>query len=432
MTTHYLKIILPLITLTGCNSDSKTSAEINPQATTEYTLLSSYSYNMSVLNSTNIHSKWSSLRIIKENPNEALYYPDVATDGKGVLISVWQSEYNPLYGGEYDVVFSASYDNGVTWSDTELVNPTDTTDSESDEDPQISTDGYGNWVIIWSSSEDINGSGNDSDIVFSHSEDNGKTWTTPKLINNYADDDSSRDWSPQISLKENRWVAVWSSSRSLDPIDNTDDMDILTSYSLDNGVTWSTPIYVNQTTISDDKTDYFNQFDMNDSGYGVVAWAGEHDSSDLDIYAAITHDFGESWSQPTLINNYALSETCMSNCNDYPTSVAVNNTGDSVIAWEGINPVTGSDNEAYISYSKNLGASWSNETYLNTNALTDGTRDNDDALKIHPISNTKWVAYWVATNGDNVIFRTSNDLIQWSDETIITTGVDEVVALAIH
>jgi len=61
--------------------------------------------------------------------------------------------------------------NGATWTVPVALNTNAATDSTYDEIPQVTTDGAGNWVVVWESWDDLGGTiGTDCDILFSRSE----------------------------------------------------------------------------------------------------------------------------------------------------------------------------------------------------------------------------------------------------------------------
>ena len=417
-----LTVLLSTCLLSACESSSNGStlgSDIN-----ELTLFSSNAYDMEVKRSTDDGSSWGSTTFVTPNTTASngdyeVYYPHAAHDGDGNIVVVWQTEYIPEFGGEYDVAYSVSNDNGRTWSDLSLLNPADTVDSESDESPKVATDGEGNWVAVWVSDEDIESSGTDSDIVFVHSTNNGTTWSSPKTVNSFAASDSAQDWSPNIYMTDSRWVVVWMSSQDLDGGAQTD-RDIVVSYSTDLGVTWSTPEYVNSDAAIDTETDYFPILDMNENGFGVVAWSGKNSTDDdLDIYQATTSDFGETWSTKTIVNGYGTTDT--DNDHDYPSFVEVNEDNEAVISWYGEAPANGSEDDVYYSYTINAGANWSTEVALNPNADTD--TEQNEALHIIQTPEGNWLAHWNNTGTSDTYLRTSDDLVNWSDPVVIHDDV---------
>ena len=72
-------------------------------------------------------------------------------------------------------------------------------DSGGDFDPQLTTDGSGNWVAVWDSNDTLGGTIElDVDILTAHSTDNGAMWTAQKALNSNAAVDSGDDFSPQV------------------------------------------------------------------------------------------------------------------------------------------------------------------------------------------------------------------------------------------
>lgn len=62
-------------------------------------------------------------------------------------------------------------------------------DSGGDFAAQMTTDGAGNWVAVWDSTEaNVGGGiGDDHDILVSRSTDSGATWTAPAPLNTNAE-----------------------------------------------------------------------------------------------------------------------------------------------------------------------------------------------------------------------------------------------------
>ncbi|MCH8201115.1 MAG: exo-alpha-sialidase [Chloroflexi bacterium] len=88
----------------------------------------------------------------------------------------------------------------------------------------MTTDGAGNWLAVWSSTENLGGAiGTDSDILTARSTDNGATWTAPAALNSNAAADTGDDFSPQVTTDgAGNWLAVWYSDENLGGAIGTD------------------------------------------------------------------------------------------------------------------------------------------------------------------------------------------------------------------
>lgn len=146
----------------------------------------------------------------------------IATDGAGNWVVVWQSNntFDGTIGFDRDILVARSTDNGATWTDPAPLNTNAATDGNfgvDDEVPQIATDGWGNWVAAWTSSNDLGGTiGGDPDIMVARSTDNGATWTDPMPLNNNAATDSGGDFDSRLATDgAGNWVVVWTSSDDL-------------------------------------------------------------------------------------------------------------------------------------------------------------------------------------------------------------------------
>jgi len=137
---------------------------------------------------------------------------------------VWHSSdsLGGTIGGDYDILFSRSSNAGATWTDPEPLNANAADDNGADEVPHVTTDGMGHWVAVWRSVDGL-----DYDVSFSHSTDNGANWTDPAPLNTNAASDVGNDVESQISTDGmGNWIAVWSSSELLEGEDEID-FDIL-------------------------------------------------------------------------------------------------------------------------------------------------------------------------------------------------------------
>ena len=161
-------------------------------------------------------------------------------------------------GLDADILVSRSTDAGASWTPAGPLNTNAATDSGSDSGPHVSTDGAGNWVAAWRSSDSLGGTiGTDGDILVSRSTDAGSSWTAPAPLNTNAASDSGLDNDPQITTDAvGNWVAVWHSDDSLGGTIGTDH-DILLSRSTDAGSTWTAPAPLNSNAGSDSGSDVF-------------------------------------------------------------------------------------------------------------------------------------------------------------------------------
>lgn len=115
-------------------------------------------------------------------------------------------------------------------------------DNRDDLAPRATTDGSGNWIVVWHSNENLGGvTGGDNDVFLSRSTNNGSSWSPVAVLNVNAGTDAGADSFPDIVTDRNGvWVAVWQSNDTLGGTIGTD-WDILVSRSTNNGITWTAP-----------------------------------------------------------------------------------------------------------------------------------------------------------------------------------------------
>lgn len=245
------------------------------------------------------------------------FLPRVATDGAGIWVAVWQSgdSLGGTIGLDDDILVARSTDNGATWSSPAPLNSTATTDLETDNYPSVATDGMGNWVAVWESTNTLGGTiGLDMDILASRSTDGGATWTSPAAVNTHASTDSSYDVSADVATDgAGNWVVVWETDETLGGTIGTD-MDILVARSTDNGVTWTAPAALNTNAATDSGYDGYACVTTDSAGNWVAAWQstdtlGGTIGAESDILAARSTDNGATWSAPEPTNSNAAIDT---------------------------------------------------------------------------------------------------------------------------
>lgn len=217
----------------------------------------------------------------------------VSTNGIGTWIVAWHSNdtLGGRIGRDRDILYARSVDNGQTWSDPYPINTNADRDSGQDTFVQIANDGGTNWIAVWDSTENLGGQiGSDKDILFATSSDDGLTWSNPRPLNTNANIDQGDDETPQIkSDGRGNWVVTWSSTDSLGGrIGN--DLDILIARSTNNGATWTDPAPANTYADRDGgAADHYPHLATDGYGNWLVQWRWAVDGGygpDWDVFVA--------------------------------------------------------------------------------------------------------------------------------------------------
>jgi hypothetical protein len=205
-------------------------------------------------------------------------------------VAVWYSadDLAGTIGADDDILVSHSTDNGLSWSAPQALNTNAASDVGRDASPQVTTDGLGNWVAVWYSSEDLSATiGTDWDILVSRSTDNGLSWSAPQALNTNANSDSGNDLVAQVTTDGlGNWVAVWHSNEDLSATVGPD-YDILVSRSTDNSLSWSAPQALHANANSDSGNDLAAQVTTDGLDNWVAVWASY---DDLDATIGIDAD----------------------------------------------------------------------------------------------------------------------------------------------
>jgi len=220
------------------------------------------------------------------------YSPAIATDKLGNWVTCFRSDEDlgGTAGTDIDIFVATSTDDGASWSAPILLNTNGNTDSGSDFRPVIATDGGGNWVAAWESDEDLGGTaGTDRDVFVTTSTDNGASWSAPALLNTNGASDSGGDINTSLQTDGiGNWVTAWESTDTLGGTVGND-YDILAATSTDNGASWTVPDLVNTNAVSDSGNDIDPNIFTDDAGTWVVVWYSDEDlggiGTEHDIFA---------------------------------------------------------------------------------------------------------------------------------------------------
>lgn len=321
-------------------------------------------------------------------------------------------------------------------SNADTDNPDDTADS--DNSPATAAGDSGTWISVWSSNNSSGGIGSDSDILFSRSTDSGASWSAPAALDPGAGlDGGFADSQPDVAYGSGGvWIAVWTSTNDLGgPIGS--DNDILASVSVDDGVTWSAPTFVNSDASSDSAATSGDILPTVVAGSGsewVVAWNKNEGTSGSQFFASSTNN-GSSWSTRTALGIGGNSDG---------QGISVGYNGSKyVAAWSSTNTLggtIGADTDI-LSTSITAGSfTVGSLVVVNSGAAGDGATDSDRFPDL-AISGSNVVVAWqrrLGISGDLDVFSSSSadGGATWSPMTAVNSneagdlGDDERVSLA--
>lgn len=252
------------------------------------------------------------------------YYPHVTTDGSGTWLSFWRHG-----GGEADIYFSRSTDNGATWSVPAPLHGNFLTDTGLDDSPRAAGDGNGNWVVAWYSSDNLGGSiPNSGNIFVSRSADDGVTWSAPTYLNSNAPTDTTYEQDTGVSIatdKLGHWVAAWHSESTLGGTIGSDP-DILVARSTDNGATWTAAAPLNTDAAGDTRGDTTASVLTDAKGGWFAIWNANGPPG---LMIAQSNDDGATWSAPAPVSASTVDDSGF----EFENTAGTDGKGNFVLAW---------------------------------------------------------------------------------------------------
>ena len=219
-------------------------------------------------------------------------FPTIASDGIGNWVAVWESD-EALVGGDGDLFVSRSTDAALSWSTPAILNSNALSDSGQDLRPRLATDGFGAWLLVWDSNEDLGGAlGSDRDVLFSRSTDAGLTWSAPTAIDfATASTDTGDELNPDLATDgTGSWTVVWETDEDLGGTVGTD-WDLVVSRSVDEGLNWSAGVVLNSEAETDLGGNYFPRIASQPGGSATVSWHSDDNTNnavgtDWDVFFA--------------------------------------------------------------------------------------------------------------------------------------------------
>jgi len=353
--------------------------------------------------------------------------PQLATDGLGIWLAVWDSSaFADPFRTDFDILLARSTDDGASWAGHAELNTNAASDAGEDAWPQIATDGRGVWVAVWRSMDSLGDTiGEDGDILVARSTDDGATWTAPAALNTNATSDEGYDSRPQVTTDgQGTWVAVWHSLDSLGDTIGTD-WDILVARSIDSGATWTAPAALHTNAGGDAGIDTWPQVTTDGQGTWIAVWhstnsLGDTIRGDFDVLVARSPDDGVTWTAPAALNSNAVSDAG----HDELPQVATDGLGAWVAVWdstESLGDTIGTDWDILVASSTDEGVTWTAPAALNSSAAGDSGDDNWPQVTTDGADN--WMAVWeswddlggtIGTDADILVAYSSDAGVTWT------------------
>jgi hypothetical protein len=233
----------------------------------------------------------------------------------------------------------------------------DELDVRDDEYASIDGDGAGSWVVIWRSRDTLSGVQGSSDLLFSRSADDGATWSVPAVLNPDAAE-AHPSGQMDVVYGNGVWVASWSGLVA-------SAHRARVSRSTDGGVTWSAPIDLAGSSGFGYAGISTTRLATDGAGRWVAVWAAasafsDPTGDDTDLYYSYSTDDALTWAADATFNSDAFSD----NHTDSNQELAMDSTGNAVVAWEKVGV------GVRYSSSADAGATWTAaQTFPFSNAL---------------------------------------------------------------
>lgn len=361
----------------------------------------------------------------------------IAADDAGNVISVFDAS-----GG---IAFARSGDGGLTWSQMALL-ALNASDDEMLIDPEISTDGQGNWFVVCKAvnlgEPPARGTRPTvaSRVVMTRSLDDGATWSLPAPIYGGALNNGIAAAPAVMSSETGSLIVMWTQL----------DQGVMFVRSENFGMTWTQPKLISTRGGAP-------MLATDGSGNWLAAWSAQDPvNTDLDIEYCRSASDGEFWSPAKTLNTTAAfdyelpprpePEDEPEPCDGCPppqrgvpkaprfadelSGLATDGAGTWVATWTLNYPDRPLD--VFYARSVNNGATWSDPELLDNFAALEPAHRVDPKVAYDGLGG--WVAVWstqstlgglLSGDQDLVVARSMNGGLTWSDPGVLNLDAAE-------
>jgi BNR repeat-like domain len=330
-------------------------------------------------------------------------YPTLGVSGSNLHV-MW---YDDVYGGDNDILYKRSTDDGSTWSFQRLSD-----NSGISKGPKVALSGS-NIHLVWADNTLTGGGPYDPyEIFYKGSTDNGTTWSWQRLTSNSGDSVSSG-----IAVSDSSVHVVWRDDTYGNP-------EIFYKRSTNNGSTWSFQRLTNTSGASGSPS-------VAVSGTNVfVAWY-DNTFGNTEIFFKRSTDNGATWSFQRLSNNTG---------NSTGPSVAVSGTNVHVVWYDDLYSPLAHNYEIFYKHSTDNGGTWAFQQLTNNHNWSGGpsisavghnvyvvwhdeTYGNKEILSKRSIDGGfSWYFQRLSNNsgwsmGAKVVVRDTTPYVVWEDNT---------------
>ncbi|GEM_PF-3559762 len=256
----------------------------------------------------------------------------ISAAGTGQLLSVWGEDDELTF--ETYMISYRSIDGGITWDHPVRIDDGNSPVKWDGHDMSMNESGLA--AVVWRSKDATK-------IYCSVSTDGGYTWLNPNVYVNDSMENTRGE--ACVAVGSERILVIWADNREAPPGDTA----VYCTYSTDEGETWRMPnIRVNDNTDAPEGW-HMSCTALPDGGFAAAWTSGRGGDNDYDVWAAVSHDGGETWEPNVQVNSdysgYQIVPTIMACLNGYIYIAYHTNQGLS-------------DEDLHVAYSTDGGMTW--------------------------------------------------------------------------
>ncbi|MFP6581410.1 MAG: CFI-box-CTERM domain-containing protein [Candidatus Hydrogenedentota bacterium] len=259
------------------------------------------------------------------------HFPNIVSAGQGIWMATWTTlDYN--VANDENISYSLFDIDTGQWSTTKPLNSDTTTNRGDDSDIRVATDGHGELLAVWRNYRRFFGGAEEFKISYATFDAGLDSWSVPKTLAQM----SGRGFSPEVSTDGlGNWISVWTSD---EPMDNVLQDVRYATYDVPND-TWSSSMPLNtDSELAQSSFEDRPHIAADDQGNWMAVWSSENRSAEIvdfdEVILFSMYDVQtDSWTAPNPVNNDFDGDVVR---NRSPR-VATDGNGNWLISWAAIN-----------------------------------------------------------------------------------------------
>lgn len=304
--------------------------------------------------------------------------PALAVDAAGKAVVAWtqtDGTHDQIFKSDYGITSASAWSHPTTAS-TDSISPA----GQTAKNPHVAA-GDGSFLITWVQNDSIRDQIFSSDYKISNPASD--TWHVPTGLTDNHSPDAQASSQPQGAVDNGKALIVWKQS------DGSKTQTFKSDYGITSASTWSDPTSDTDNISPDTQDVDLPQVAFN-GGKAAIVWRQSQGSYKQIFRSDYNITNADAWTHPATLDNYISMDA--SNTDDGNFVVAIDGSGNVVIAWE--QELHGEEDTYNLYKAEYRNGSWTRPAGLSDHFTVMGSSSSDPMVDISVNDNGNMIMTW--------------------------------------